>query len=253
LPEIALEKAGIIKEKTPVVIGEYQKEVANVFEETAMEKKAPIEFGDKAYKAILKKRTESHSEYDIYRGYILCYPSVKINLLGSHMDKNVTTFFKALEDLNSLNLFKMVREYDIRNGLPNLREITNYVGRWEVLGKSPLIIADSAHNESGLRVTLGDIQIIKKKHLHIVIGMVNDKDISKLIACFPTDATYYFCKADIPRGMPAEELLERASKLDLQGNTYESVADAFEAAKSAATARDMIFVGGSTFVVAEVV
>ncbi len=253
LPEIALEKAGIIKEKTPIVIGEYQEEVATVFKQKAAEHEAPISFGDQSYRAALKKRTKEHSVYNIYRGDICCYGDVKVGLLGSHVDKNVTTFFQALEELNDLDLFKMVREYDIRNGLPNLREITNYIGRWEILGNSPTIIADSAHNESGLQISMNDLQEMKKKSLHMVIGMVNDKAIDKLLQYLPKDATYYFCKADIPRGLDATTLQKKATEFDLKSSVYGSVSDAYEAAKEAATARDVIYVGGSTFVVAEVV
>ncbi len=253
LTEIAAEKAGIIKPETRVVIGEYQEEVAQVFIDKAAEKGAQITFGDKSYRAELKKRTATHSVYSLYRGDICCYPDVHINLLGSVQDKNVTTFFQALEELNDLNLFKMVREYDIRNGLPNLREMTNYVGRWEVLGSSPNIIADSAHNDTGLQIAMKDLSEMKRKSLHMVIGMVNDKDISKLLNHLPKEATYYFCKADIPRGLDANDLKEKAAELELEGEAYPSVAKALEAAKSAATARDLIYVGGSTFVVAEVV
>jgi len=253
LPEIALEKAGIIKPKTRVVIGEYQQEVAHVFKAKAAENEAPISFGDQSYRAQLKKRTATHSVYSIYRGDLCCYPDVHINLLGSVQDKNVTTFFQALEELNDLNLFKMVREYDIRNGLPKLREMTNYVGRWEVLGSGPTIIADSAHNDSGLKIAMKDLSEIKRKSLHMVIGMVNDKDISKLLNHFPKEATYYFCKAAIPRGLDASALKEKATEFELEGDAYPSVAEALEAAKSKATARDLVYVGGSTFVVAEVV
>lgn len=253
LPEIALEKAGIIKEETRVVIGEYQEEVAPIFQQKAAEKNAKITFGDQSYRAELKKRTPTHSVYSLYRGDICCYPDVHINLLGSVMDKNVTTFFQALEELNDLNLFKMVREYDIRNGLPNLRELTNYIGRWEVIGSKPTIIADSAHNDSGLQIAMKDLAEIKRKSLHMVIGMVNDKDIAKLLNHLPKDATYYFCKADIPRGLDDKALKEKAAEHGLEGEAYGSVANALEAAKKATTARDLIYVGGSTFVVAEVV
>ena len=127
------------------------------------------------------------------------------------------------------------------------------MGRWQIIGNEPLILCDSAHNEGGLTLVMEQIQQLKKEQLHIVIGMVNDKSIDKMLAFFPKEAKYYFAKANIPRGLDAKILQERAKGLNLHGRTYSSVKNALRAAKRNADKKDMIYVGGSTFVVAEVI
>lgn len=253
LPEIAGEKAGIIKEEVPVVIGETQEEVKSVFEDKAKAMRADIVFADKTYRAELKQEVGDASVYTIYRNGKACYNDVKVDLQGPFQEKNMTTLFQCIESINDLNLFKMIREYDIRNGLPKLRELTNYKGRWQRLQENPTVICDSAHNESGLTYTMGALEKMTFDNLHIVLGMVNDKEVEKMLKFFPVKATYYFCKAAIPRGLPAGILRDKAAGLGLNGDIYDSVKDALAAAKKEAKKTDLIYVGGSTFVVAEVI
>ncbi len=253
LPEIAGEKAGIIKQEVPVVIGETQKEVKSVFEDKAKEMRADIVFADKSYRAELKKEVKDGSVYTIYRNGKACYNDVKVDIQGPFQEKNMTTLFQCIESINDLNLFKMIREYDIRNGLPKLKELTNYKGRWQRLQTNPTVICDSAHNESGLTYAMGALEDMTFDKLHIVLGMVNDKEVEKMLKFFPTEAVYYFCKADIPRGLAAGILRDKAGVLGLKGETYDSVPSALEAAKKEARKSDLIYVGGSTFVVAEVI
>ena len=132
-------------------------------------------------------------------------------------------------------------------------ENTGMMGRWQVLSKEPLCIADTGHNEDGLTALMQQIAETSYKHLHFVLGMVNDKDIEKLLSLLPKDATYYFCKADIPRALEAKVLFEKAQTVGLTGSVFASVLEAYDAAKQSASSDDLVFVGGSTFVVAEVV
>ncbi|MFT4663395.1 MAG: dihydrofolate synthase/folylpolyglutamate synthase [Polaribacter sp.] len=253
LPEIAGEKAGIIKQEVPVVIGESQKEVKSVFVDKAKEMRADIVFADQTYRAELKKEVGDASIYTIYRNGKPCYNDVKVDIQGPFQEKNLATLFQCIESINDLDLFKMIREYDIRNGLPKLRELTNYKGRWQRLQENPTVICDSAHNESGLTYAMGALESMTFDQLHIVLGMVNDKEVEKMLKFFPTEAIYYFCKPDIPRGLAAGILRDKAAGLGLKGNAYDSVKEALAAAKEEAAKSDLIYVGGSTFVVAEVI
>ncbi|MFK7807668.1 MAG: folylpolyglutamate synthase/dihydrofolate synthase family protein [Saprospiraceae bacterium] len=252
LPKIAAEKAGIIKPDVPVVIGETQQEVVSVFEEKAKAVGAEITFADQNYRAELKKEVAGDSVFTIYRNGKACYNDIRVNLQGPFQEKNIATLFQCIESLNDLDLFKMIREYDIRNGLPKLRELTKYQGRWQVLQEKPTVLCDSAHNESGLTYAMEALDKMTFNELHIVLGMVNDKEVEKMLQFFPKEATYYFCKADIPRGLDAVVLEGKAAGLGLKGLVCNSVKEALDAAKEKANTKDLIYVGGSTFVVAEV-
>ena len=253
LPAIAQEKAGIIKPGVPVVIGKTQQEVKKVFEEKAQAVGAPIVFADNHYQVEEKKRTETHTVYSIFRNGQLCYGDVPVNVHGPFQADNLVTCFQCIESINDLDHFVMIREYDIRNGLPQLQEMTRYKGRWQVIGKAPTILCDSAHNESGLQWMQKALQEMAYEQLHIVLGMVNDKSFENLLHYFPSNATYYFCKANVPRGLDAQLLQEKAAASQLEGQAYPSVSAAFAAARQSAGKEDMIYVGGSTFVVAEVI
>jgi dihydrofolate synthase / folylpolyglutamate synthase len=235
-----------------VVIGETQVEVKNVFTEKAKAMQAPIVFADKSYRAELKGQVEEDSVFTIYRNNEVCYNDIRVNLQGPYQEKNITTLFQCIESINDLDLFKMIREYDIRNGLPKLKALTKYQGRWQRLQTNPTIIADSAHNEGGLQYAMAELKKMSYDKLHIVMGMVNDKEVDKMLQLFPAEATYYFCKADIPRGLDAAVLQKQAGAFGLQGTSYDSVATALKAAKGVAKKGDLVYVGGSTFVVAEV-
>ncbi|MBC7845105.1 MAG: bifunctional folylpolyglutamate synthase/dihydrofolate synthase [Flavobacterium sp.] len=227
MESIAFEKAGIIKPGIPVVIGEFTNETKPVFLAKAKENNSEIYF---ASKLILQN-----------------YPS---DLIGDYQVHNKKTVLQTITIINSQKEFK-IYETDIKSGLLNVVKNTGLEGRWQQLGESPKIICDTAHNKNGLEIVIKQIQKEKYDTLHIVLGMVNDKDLDEVLPLFPTNAIYYFCKPNIPRGLEATILQEKAQKFNLKGETYSSVTDAYSISKNVATKKDFIFVGGSTFVVAE--
>ncbi|HLU80905.1 MAG TPA: folylpolyglutamate synthase/dihydrofolate synthase family protein [Flavobacteriaceae bacterium] len=226
--EIAVEKAGIIKLNTPVVIGESQPETAKVFKEYGKQKNAPIFFADQI------------SSQPLLSG-----------LKGEYQSKNIKSVMQSIEVLRQLG-WKITSE-NLSQGLRKVVQNTKIRGRWEILQEHPKVICDVAHNKEGLEYVLSQLTKEKYRKLHLVLGMVKDKDLTNILPLFPKKATYYFCRPDIPRGLDAHLLKERASQFELKGNIYPSVSKAFEAAINNAIEEDVIFVGGSTFVVAEVI
>lgn len=228
LPEIAFEKAGIIKENIPVVIGERQEETRQVF---------------------AKKATETNSEL-FYASDILEF--YKTDLLGDYQLKNTKTAVEAIKQLNRRQYFD-VNEEQIKNGLLSVVKNTNLKGRWQILGMQPKIICDTAHNKEGLSIVMNQLKKEEYENLHMVLGVVSDKDLKSILPLFPKNAKYYFCKPNIPRGLNAELLEEESKRFGLIGNVYESVNQAIKKAKENSTKEDVIYVGGSTFVVAEII
>lgn len=249
LASIAKEKAGIIKKEIPVIIGEEQKEVKAVFKKVATRRNAPIAFASRVYKVHLKKTDLQHSYYEVSKRGKQLFKNLKVNLHGSFQHKNIATVLKAIDWLDEFE----VSNQAIKKGFAQLKTLSYYIGRWQQLSERPLVIADSAHNEAGLKMIRKALAAIPKNELHFVYGTVNDKDLSKVLKLLPKDAKYYFAKANIPRGMDAEELKTKALEQGLAGRAYRSVANAFGAAKRAAGEQDVIFIGGSIFVVAEVI
>ncbi len=227
-PEIAYEKAGIIKENIPVVISERQKDVEEVFLKKSEAVNAPIYF----------------AEDEVLKNY-------DSDLLGQYQHKNSRAAVQTVHIL--INIGYSISENNIKKGLLNVVKNTGLLGRWQMLGQEPLIICDTAHNKEGLTYVMKQLKEHKFNKLHFVIGVVNDKDLSSILPLFPKGADYYFCKPDIPRGLDAQELQKQANDYQLHGAIYNSVNEAFLAAKNMAKNNDLIFVGGSTFVVAEVV
>ena len=225
LKEIAFEKAGIIKSNTPIIIGEKQEEVINVFLHKASKMNADIHFSS-----------------DVKHKYTT-------DLLGRYQEKNIRT---ALQTLQVLEGFA-ISETHIRQGLLNVVNNTNFKGRWQILQEQPKVICDTAHNKEGLKEVVHQLENQSFKNLHIVLGVVNDKKLEELLPLFPTHASYYFCKPNIPRGLDKHELEQKASCFDLVGNTFDSVNEAYVQAILKAEKEDLVFIGGSTFVVAEVV
>ena len=225
LKEIASEKAGIIKNNTPVVIGEDQDEVMDVFLKKASEMNAHIYWS-------------SDKKYD----YVT-------DLLGSYQKKNIKTALQTFEVLKGFT----ISETHISEGLLHVVKNTNFKGRWQILQEHPKVICDTAHNKEGLQIVLNQLANQSFKNLHIVLGVVNDKKLEELLPLFPQQANYYFCKPEIPRGLDKHELEVKANLFGLFGSTYESVNEAYLQAVSNADKEDLVFVGGSTFVVAEVV
>lgn len=226
LSEIAFEKAGIIKSNTPIVISETQEEIRAVFEKIAEEKESKLVLADKA----IDKEFET-------------------DLLGHYQVKNSKGVIAVLKELK---VFKVIKKH-IKKGFLNVAENTGLMGRWQVLGENPKIICDTAHNTEGLSLVIEQIQQQKFNDLHIILGFVKDKDLDAVLPLFPKDATYYFCKPDIPRGLDVSALIDKAIDYDLKGDAYDSVSDALKAATDKASEKDFIFIGGSNFVVAEVV
>ena len=227
LREIALEKAGIIKKGKTVVIGETQSETADFFINKAKELNSKIIFADQ----------------QITKNYTT-------DLRGSYQKINIQT---ALCVVYELQKYKWnISQDSIKQGISKVQLNTGFTGRWTVLNQSPLTICDTAHNKEGLTIVLKDIQLLNYSKLHFVIGFVNDKDLSNIIGLFPENASYYFCKPNIPRGLDAVDLkILFESKLRF-GNSYTSVAEALNSAKNNSKGTDVIYIGGSTFVVAEV-
>lgn len=227
LEAIATEKAGIIKPNTPVVIGEYLSETKNIFIEIANKKQSRIFFASDLIKTIP--------------------PS---DLLGNYQQKNKKTVLQSIEVINAETKFR-INLSQIQKGLLNVVKNTKLKGRWQQLATFPTIICDTAHNQNGLEIVLKQIQEQKYKKLHLVLGFVNDKNIDTILHLFPQDAIYYFCKPNIPRGLETSILQNAAAKYNLKGQTYNSVQSAYEEAKKKADSEDFIYIGGSTFVVAE--
>ena len=227
LQEIAKEKAGIIKKNTPIVIGETQEEIQSIFRQKANTLNAEIYFAD-----------------------VSVHRTCASSLQGSYQQKNIKTTLQTLKLLQGRG-YKISEEH-IQKGLLNVQKNTGLRGRWEVLSETPKIICDTAHNKEGLSLVLNQLQNQSYKSLHIVLGMVRDKSVERLLSLFPINATYYFCKPDIPRGLDTEELAQIFISKGYFGQRYSSVNEALVAAKQAASLEDIIFVGGSTFVVAEV-
>lgn len=225
LPEIAFEKAGIIKNNISVVIGERQAAVQKVF---------------------AKKAQETFSELFYASDVIGHY---KTDLLGDYQQKNAKTAAIAAEKLHR---FKISKKH-IKKGLLNVVKNTNLKGRWQVLQNSPKVICDTAHNKEGLEIVLNQLKKEVFKKLHIVLGVVSDKKLEQILPLFPENASYYFCKPNIPRGLSEVKLEEKAADFHLRGKKYDSVKKAYQASLDNANQQDIIYVGGSTFVVAEII
>jgi len=257
---IAAEKAGIIKPGIPVIIGERQPEVADIFINKAKQEDSRISFASDLIKELSPKPGTSPINDSLAVEVTNNSPSsdsglqtldLKLDLTGTYQLKNVKTVISAVNELR-LQGFKISDE-DLREALSNVKELTGLHGRWEVLSRTPLTICDTGHNPEGIQEVLKNITAVSYDHLHFVIGMVNDKDLSKILGMLPANALYYFCKPDIPRGLEAESLKLKAESFGLRGGVYPSVKAAMESAQENAGKNDLVFVGGSTFVVAEVV
>ena len=227
LPKIAFEKAGIIKQNVPIVISEYQEETAPIFTARAKEMKAPIIFAN-------------HIE-----------TSLTTDLQGAYQEKNIKGVIAVTELL--IHQGWDITPENIARGLLHVVHNTKLKGRWQTLGSYPTIVCDTGHNVGGLTYVMEQLKKQTYTHLHIVVGFVKEKDVNSVLELFPKEATYYFCSPAIARGLNVDTLKEIATTKGLQGERYSSVAEALNAAKAQALPTDFIFVGGSTFVVAEVV
>lgn len=250
LQKIASEKAGIIKPHVPVVISEIQPEVVAVFEEKALQAKAPLYFAPQTYQVKSHIDTATGMEVEVWKEEDLYLENLFCPLTGDYQLKNIAGVLKAVDLLNQKGFD--LDEASVRKGIGEVTSLTGLKGRWQILGKQPLIVCDTGHNEAGIKHVVDQINRQTFDTLYCVIGMVNDKDISHILPLFPKNAYYYFCQAQIPRAMKAEALKAEAAKYGLQGEAVPNVKEAFRAARQRATPEDMVFIGGSTFVVAEI-
>lgn len=257
LPEIAGEKAGIIKPGRPVVVSQTQPEVTVVFEKKAQQEGSPLLFADTRYAARPATETMVADQASAGVQLVAVYcegqrylANVELGLLGDYQRLNLPGVLATLDELRAQGF--AIPESAVRQGLREVTRLTGLRGRWSIIGQQPLVVADTGHNEAGLRLVLAQLARVPHRHLHLVIGTVNDKDVTKVLALLPREATYYFCQADIPRALPAEELAALATAQGLTGRAYGPVPAAVAAARAAAAPDDVVFIGGSTFVVAEV-
>jgi len=224
LPEIAFEKAGIIKSNIPIVIGERQKEVESVF---------------------VNKAKELNSEIFFTSGNIHSYET---DLLGDYQKQNLKTAVLAIQKLKNFKIDKK----QIENGFLNVVKNTGLKGRWQVLQESPKVVCDTAHNNEGLKLVMHQLKKENYQNLHFVIGVVSDKKLDDVFSLLPKKAHYYFCQPDIPRALNVGKLEEKAKEFGLFGEKYDSVNEAYKSALEDSREKDVIYIGGSTFVVAEV-
>lgn len=250
LEKISAEKAGIIKPKVPVVISQYQSESAPVFSARARELKSPLEFADKNYRVLSAKKNKELLELEVLNKKTNQKEQYQLDLTGNYQIKNVLGVLNLIEYIEKSGF--IIEPDKVKKALSQVAKLTGLQGRWQTLQEKPLVIADTGHNEDGIKQVLENIANVNYNKLHMVFGVVNDKDISKILQVLPKTAQYYFVKADIPRALDQNELAAQAHKLKLQGKAYATVEEGLKAAKKAAGKTDLIFVGGSTFVVADV-
>lgn len=251
LPKIAAEKAGIIKNGIPVVVGESQDETSPVFTAFAEKMGAGLLFADQKYKVEYSMRTlDGKQSMNIRQDEQVVYPNLWVDLLGIYQRHNVPTVLQVVDVLRGLGWD--LPEITVRKGLENTIANTGLLGRWQIIGHNPLTVCDTGHNPAGIKLVVEQINQTAWEELHIVIGMVNDKDQSHVLALLPTNARYYFTRAEIPRATAPEELQAKASRFGLKGDCYPTVRQALLSARENADPNDLVFVGGSTFVVAEI-
>ena len=250
LEKIAAEKAGIIKETIPVVVGEVIPETISIFEETANEKNAPLSIAERKrhitdwnwekHELVVEVASEHQTDHKIYH----------LDLQGVYQTKNLLTVLEACSILQQKG-WKLDNDA-IQQGLKHTKKITGLHGRWEVIHTSPLVVMDVAHNADGIRQLVQQAELISHDQLHIIIGMVKDKDIDRVLSLLPKTANYYFTKAQIPRALPENELMEKAGKLKLKGDSFPDVNEALELALQHTHPDDLIIICGSVFLVGEV-
>ncbi len=255
LEKIASEKAGIIKKGVPVVIGERQHECDHVFSNKAAEMKSEIVFASDHFIAERGSVSLTDQSFTIHKDRSVYHNDLRIGLRGIYQQKNICTVAQSFEKLKG-RFDKLDAEAFIK-GVANVRLNTGLRGRWEILNNHPLTIADIGHNEAGIQMVVEQLNELlserKEAKLHIVFGVVNDKDSDSILKLLPLNANYYFCRADMPRALDVDKLAVKAESFQLTGRKYNSVKEAYEGALKNASENDIVFIGGSTFVVAEVI
>lgn len=256
LPKIATEKAGIIKPKVPVVISERQEDVQEVFMKKADRENAPCIFADDVYElqehSWFRENDKSYLRMKFLHWVTDEVIEISTDLPGIYQLKNVAGVLAAVDELEEHDILTISREA-VLTALKKVQQNTGLQGRWQILGEKPLVIADTGHNKPGIAQVLEQLKLYDYQTLRFVIGFVNDKDIVGLLKMLPKKAVYYFTKASIPRALDEKKLAEIASAIGLQGETFRSPAEALTQARKDAASDDLILVGGSTFVVAEII
>lgn len=248
LPLIAGEKAGIIKANTPVVISESHGETKEVFIRKSSEMGAPIYFADEYWKAQKVSEEDGKANYKIDRNATISCLTFGLN--GNYQKYNLPGILEAVAQMKKMG-WELTDEA-VLEGLKNVAELTGLKGRWQTLSHKPIVICDTGHNEAGFREILAQLETYSFAGLWFVMGMVQDKDISKVLSMLPKTANYVFCQAKLPRALPAEQLAERGLSVGLKGQIIPDINEALGFARKNAAEDDLIFVGGSTFVVAEI-
>ncbi|HEX2631084.1 MAG TPA: Mur ligase family protein, partial [Chitinophagaceae bacterium] len=250
LEKIAFEKAGIIKNKIPVVIGEWLPETKPLFEKTALDKEAPLYFANEKRQVMDWHWRHHHLIVEIAEQHKTDHQRYELDLPGIYQAKNILTVLQAVQLLEEAG-WKISHE-QVQHALKQVKKLTGLHGRWEILRSSPLLVLDVAHNVDGVQQLLQQVEVTDHHQLHIVIGMVKDKEIEKVLELLPKQAHYYFTQAHIPRALPVDELQSRSVAIGLQGTSFSNVNDAIDAALVKAKDNDMIVVCGSVFLVGEV-
>lgn len=250
LEQIAGEKAGIIKDSVPVIIGENQREISNVFKKHAEDKVSEIYLADQYFSIDYQMKTIDNI---VRHNFTTCYhwnfKTLDTDLKGIYQKSNIITSLMALAILNEKGLH--VKPESIKTGVKQVKESTGLIGRWHEIDFNPLVICDIAHNKEGIEKIIEQINITPHKNLHMILGFVSDKDIDEIIAILPSGAIYYLCQPDIPRAMKVTELSSAFQNFNFAFSAFENVIDAYKAAKAGAEPDDFIYIGGSTFVVAD--
>lgn len=247
LAEIAIEKAGIIKDQVPVIIGETLEETEGIFQTKAKQHQCTILFADQEF--LITK-----SSSGMFQGNNQCQvylQNIELDLKGNYQKKNLTTILASVDRLQKAGW--NITDNAVLGGLKSVTGQTGLLGRWQKLNENPTVICDTGHNEAGVREIVQQLSQLKYNQLHIVLGMANDKLVDSVLKLLPVEAVYYFTQAAINRALPAEELQQAAMRFGLNGNVFSSVQKAYNAALENAANNDFVFVGGSTFVVAEVI
>ncbi|NCT73246.1 MAG: bifunctional folylpolyglutamate synthase/dihydrofolate synthase [Chitinophagaceae bacterium] len=250
LEKIAGEKAGIIKKNIPVVVGEVLPETIAVFEQKAAGLAAPLSIASEKRQALDWKWTEHHQlQIEVAEQHKTDHQVYRLDLPGLYQTRNLLTVLEACAQLREKGW--LITDNHIRTALQKVKKTTGLHGRWEMLQQHPRVIADVAHNEAGLLMLVEQLELTDYKNLHIVLGMVKDKEVEKALAVLPVHARYYFTQAHLPRALEAAQLAALGKARGLQGNTYSSVQEALDAAKQNANPEDLILVCGSVFLVGE--
>ena len=259
LEKIAFEKAGIIKQNVPVIVGEVLSETEKIFNEVANERKAALSIAADKRQAInwYWKKPAGHRSgghelvVEVAQQHKTDHQLYHLDLPGIYQTKNLLTVLETCSHLQQKGW--NIEERSIRLGLQHTKKLTGLHGRWEVIHLHPLIVLDVAHNEDGIKMLMEQVEVTDHDHLHIVLGVVKDKELEKILNLFPGLADYYFTRADIPRALDALVLKERASEIGLKGEIYPDVNQAIKAALTKASKQDMILVCGSVFLIGEVI